>query len=78
MERHSTIRDGGHAVKIYKHPRGREYALVPEHQDGWFLVLWEANGSSGNAWRVYAMDEDADLSRAEPRAEQPLEAFDDL
>jgi hypothetical protein len=78
MERHSTIRRPGHGVKIYKHPRGREYALIPEHQDGWFLVLWERNGSQGHAWRVYAMKDGDDLRRAEPKAERALEVFDDL
>jgi hypothetical protein len=79
MEKHSTIfKSVTELVTIYKHPRGREYALIPEHLDGWFLVLWEANGSSGRAWRVYAMEDGADLRRAEPKAEQSLEVFDDL
>lgn len=79
MEKHSTIfKSVTEFVTIYRHPRWREYALIPEHLDGWFLVLWEANGSSGRAWRVYAMKDGDDLDRAEPKAERALEVFDDL
>jgi len=78
MEKYKTIRGDEGAVKIYIHRFGRECALIPEHLDGWFLVLWERNGSQGNMWRVYAMKDADDLDRAEPKAERALEVFDDL
>jgi len=55
----------------------REYVLAPYEGEGWFLLIYESNGPSGKAWRLYAMRPSQDHRTGEPTARQSLEVYQD-
>jgi hypothetical protein len=55
----------------------REYVIQPVEADRWFLLIYESNGPTSKAWRLYAMRPGQDHRTGEPTARQSLEVYQD-